>query len=193
MTHKRRKIIIVVVGIWVFSVLIITLVYPYSFVSVHKSYTFTPDPVVVEQYVNDLEEFKSSYKKDLDELTRPSNDDVTMDRTQFLLPLFAQDWLVSKQPVKMSVDDLETILFEVKNARNSLLELMAKKDYTQEQRQYLVDSIDHLLSLEEEIDRIKNGGFVSRKTLNVQFVNLHGSFLSNFMIFKIFYDTVQIG
>ncbi len=183
-----KRIIIGVVGLFIISFVIMTWFYPYSFVSVYKSYAFKPDPIVVDQYVNDLEEFKSSYQEDLDELTTESNYDLTIDRTQYLLPLFEQDWLVSKVPVKMSIDDLGEILFEVKNARKILLELIANEDYTQEQRHYLVNSIESLLSLEEEIVDIKTGIAESRKTLRIQFNNLHGSFLGNFMMFEIFYE-----
>ncbi|MCT2534865.1 hypothetical protein NC661_04000 [Aquibacillus koreensis] len=88
----------------------------------------------------------------------------------------------------MSKEDLDDILFEVKNARKTLLEFISKEDYTQEQRQYLVTSIESLLALEEEIVNIKTGSAESRKTLKIQFSNLHGSFLSNFMMFEIFYE-----
>lgn len=175
----------------VLSVLIVTWYYPYSFISIHKSYSFTPDPVVVDEYRKDVNEFKHSYEKDFDQLTTGSKYDLTIDFTQYLLPLFEQDWLVSKGPVKMSRKDLDNILFEVKNARKTLLGLITKEDYTQEQRQYLVHSIESLLSLEEEIDTIKTGSAESRKTLKIQFSNLHGSFQSSFMTYEIFYERSQ--
>ncbi|MGP4108489.1 hypothetical protein [Virgibacillus sp. L01] len=188
MTNKMKKIIISLVGLFVFFILIMTWFYPYSIFSIHKSYSFTPDPVVVEGYVKDLNEFKSSYEKDLEELRTNSTIDLTTDQTQHLLPLFEQDWLLSKEPVKLSMGDLGNILFQVKNARKTLLELVAKEDYKKEQRRYLVDSIESLLSLEGKIVDIKTGKAESRKTLKIQFGNLHVSFLNNFMMFEIFYE-----
>ncbi|WP_017382051.1 hypothetical protein [Paenisporosarcina sp. TG-14] len=188
MTNKTKKIIISLVGLFVFFILIMTWFYPYSVFSIHKSYSFTPDPVVVDGYVKDLNEFKSSYEKDLEELRTDSTIDLTTDRTQYLLPLFEQDWLLSKEPVKLSMDDLDNILLQVKNARKTLLKLLANEDYKKEQRRYLVDSIRNILSLEEEIVDIKTGKAESRKTLKIQFSNLHGSFLNNFLMFEIFYE-----
>lgn len=193
MTHKVKRIIISVIGLLVFSVLIMTWFYPYSFISVYKSYSFTSDPVVVDEYMMDLNKFKSSYERDLDEQTPGNIYDLTIDSTQYLISLFEQDWLVSKKPVKMSIKDLDNILFAVKNARKALLRLIAKENYTQVQRQYLVDSIESLLSLEEEIINIKTGRAESRKTLKIQFSNLHVSFINNFMMYEIFYKVSQEG
>lgn len=191
MTNKTKKIIVSLVGLFVFFILLMTWFYPYSFISIHKNYSFTPDPVVVDGYVKDLNEFKSSYEKDLDELTTGRNNDLTTDRTRYLLPLFEQDWLISKESVKMGVGDLGNILFEVKNARETLLGLLTQEDYTQEQRLYLVNSIEILLLLEEDIVDIKTGKAESRKTLKTQISNLRVRFMSNFRMYESFYEMSQ--
>lgn len=191
MANKTKKIFISLIGLFIIFILVMTWFYPFSMFSIYKNYPFTPDPVVVDQYVRDLNEFKISYEKKLEESTAEKYIDLTIDRTQYLLPLFEQDWLVSKEPVKISMDDLSSILFEVKNIRNSLFELLAKEDYPEEQRQYLVNSIKSILRLEEDIVDIKTGKAESRKTLRIQFGNLHTSFINNFMMFEIFYERTR--
>lgn len=186
-----KKIVISLVGLFVFFILTMTWFYPYSLMSIHKSYTFKPDPVVVDQYTKDLNEFKSSYEKDLEEQDEEVDIDLTIDRTQYMIPLFEQDWLISKEPVKISVEDLGNILFEVKNARKTLLGLLAQEDYTQNQKQDLIISIEGLLSLEEDIMEIQNAKAESRKTLKIQMNNLRGSFINNFMRYENFYERSQ--
>ncbi|WP_422122387.1 hypothetical protein DHX103_11310 [Planococcus sp. X10-3] len=188
MTKKTKKIILSLAGTAVLFLLLMTWFYPYSAFGISKSYSFTPDPVVVDGYEEDLNEFKSSYEKDFAEMEAASAVDLTIDRTQYVLPLFEQDWLLSKEPVSWSMDDLDYLILEVRSARTTLLELSAAEDYAKEHRQNLVDSIESLLWLEEQIEEIKTGKAESRKTLNIQFGNLHMSFLNNFMMFNIFYD-----
>ncbi|PAV28604.1 hypothetical protein CIL05_15005 [Virgibacillus profundi] len=191
MTNTTKRIMTGFLVSIVIFILIMTWFYPYSFFSVHKSYSYTPDPVIVDGYINDLTEFKSSYEKALEGLTTDKTIDLTIDRTQYVLPLFEQEWLISKDPVNMKKEDLSNILFEVKNTRNTLLNLVARGDYSSEQRQYLVDSIESLLLLEESIAEIKSGKAESRRTLKTQFHNVYGDFIGNFMMFEIFYERSQ--
>ena len=191
MTKKTKKIILSLTGLAVVFLLFMTWFYPYSVFGISKSYSYTPDTVVVEGYEEDLNAFKSSFEEDLAEMGTADQVDLTTDRTQYVLPLFEQDWLLSKEPVNFGMNDLDTILIEVENARTTLLDLSVSEDYTNEQRLYLVDSIKSLLWLEEEIGEIKTGKAESRKTLDIQFRNLHSSFLNNFMMFRIFYERSQ--
>ncbi|MFD1030240.1 hypothetical protein [Metaplanococcus flavidus] len=188
MTAKTKKIVMSLIGISALFLLLMTWFYPYSVFGITKTYSYAPDSVVVEGYEDGLAEFNRSFEEDLEEMGAAGTVDLTVDRTQYVLPLFEQDWLLSKEPVKFSLDDLDDILFEVENARTTLLELSASTDYTKENRRYLVDSIKSLLWLEEQITEIKTGGAQSRKTLRIQFNNLHMSFLNNFMMFRIFYE-----
>lgn len=188
MTKKTKKIIFSLAGLAVLFILLMAWFYPYSVFSISKSYSYIPDPLVVDGYEEDLNEFKSSFEKDLTEMEATDPINLTTERTQYVFPLFEQDWLLSKEPVKFSMDDLDNLLFEVENARTTLLELSAIEDYTKEQRRNLVDSIGSLLLLEDEIVEIKTGKAESRKTLNIQFGNLHMSFLNNFMMYNIFYE-----
>lgn len=191
MAKKKKKMIISFIGLFVIFILTMTWFYPFSMFSIYKNYSFTPDPVVVDEYVRDLNEFKISYEKDLEESTSEKYIDLTVNQAQYLLPLFEQDGLVSKEPVKLDMDDLSSILFEVKNIRNSLLGLLVKEDYLEEQRWYLVSSIGSVLQLEEDIVNIQTGKAESRKTLKIQVGNLHTSLINNFRTFEIFYESTR--
>ncbi|MDQ0159994.1 hypothetical protein J2S77_001981 [Alkalibacillus salilacus] len=165
-----------------------TWFYPYSMLSIHKSYSFTPDSVVVENYAEDLKIFNEAYEEDLEALESADNIDLTVDRTQYLLPMYEQDWLTSDDTVEMDKEKLDKMLFEVKNGREYLLELMVRKDYSEDQKDYLANVISGLLSLEDQLIDLKNGTAESRKTLNSQIRNVQSSFESNFMVFKTFYE-----
>lgn len=191
MTNKMKKILISFIGLFVIFILAMTWFYPFSMFSIYKKYSHTPDPVVIDEYVSDLNEFKISYEKDLEESTSEKYIDLTVNQAQYLLPVFEQDWLVNKDSVKLDMEDLSSILLEAKNIRNSLLGLLVKEDYPEEQRWYLVNSIGNILQLEEDILHIQTGKAESRKTLKIQFSNLHTSLINNFRIFETFYDSTR--
>ncbi|WP_026907258.1 hypothetical protein [Paucisalibacillus globulus] len=187
----KRGLISVVAIISIF-ILIMTWCYPYSNFSIYKSYAYTPDPMMVDGYIKDLDEFKALFEEELEQnYSKDGIMDYTIDRTQYVLPLFEQDWIVSKDTVKFDMDDLDIILFETRNVRQTLLDLIVREDYTSEQRQYLVDSIGSLLILEESIIEIQTGKAKSRSTLNRQLHNLHGDFMTNFILYEIFYDLAR--
>ncbi|WP_026569232.1 hypothetical protein [Sediminibacillus sp. JSM 1682029] len=191
MTNRTKRIIAGAIGLIILYILTMTWFYPYSIFSLHKSYAYKPDPVMVDGYLEDVEEFNDVFGKDLEELESETPIDMTVERTQYILPLFEEEWLVSKNTHKMKEEDLETMLFEVRNARETLLSLVEQGDYSKEQRGYLVLSIESLLSLEESIVDFQNSSFTSRKTLKMQFHNLHVGFMNNFMMYRTFYEVSE--
>ena len=175
-----KGIILGIVSSIVIFILIMTWFYPYSFFSVHKSVSYKPDPVVINEYVKDLKEFKDTYNKSL-----------AKDRSQNILTLYEQDWLVEKDPIKMNENEIDSILFKVNEAKNNSLKLIVQNDYTSEQRQYLVDVIKNLLSLEDLFLDIKNNKFETRSTLSTEFHNLQQDFINSFNLFKTFCEVSQ--
>ena len=117
---------------------------------------------------------------------------LTIDRTQYILPIFDQDWLVSTEPVPMDKNKLDQMLHDVTQSRNTLLMLVAQGDYTGEERGYLVDIINSIIGLEDEIRYVKDRRVFSRLELNTLFDNLRDSFRFNFDIFvTTFYERVK--
>lgn len=161
-----------------------TWFYPLSFFSAHKSFTYTPDSFLEEAYVKNLNDFKKSYSKN-------SQDDVTAKLTPSVLQMYEQNWLVNKDPVIMNDDEFDSILLNVKGAKGTLLRLTVQEKYTGEQRQYLLDCIKNLLSLEETISTIKNDKWESRSTQETIFHNLQMAFDSSLNIFIPFYELSQ--
>ncbi|SDK36785.1 hypothetical protein [Sediminibacillus albus] len=191
MTTITKRIIVGAVSFIVIFILAMTWFYPYSIFSLHKTYNYQPDPVMVDGYLKDVKEFKETFAKDLEEMESERPVDLTVERTQYVLPLFEQDWLISKDKLKMGKEDLDYMLSEVKSIRDTLLSMVEQGDYSKEQRGYLVLSIESLLSLEESIVDFQSSSFGSRKTLRIQFHNLHVAFMNNFMMFTTFYEVSQ--
>lgn len=143
-------------------------------------------------YEDLLNEFKASYEKELKNELESSNEsamDMTIIRTQYILPLFEQEWLVNTESTTMDKNKVDQMLQDVIGSRNTLLQLVAEEDYNDEQRMYVVDTINNFLRLEEEIKYVQDGGYFTRIELNILFNNLHNSFRDNFDFFTtVFYD-----
>ncbi|MEQ6353710.1 hypothetical protein ABNX05_03705 [Lysinibacillus sp. M3] len=167
-----------------------TWFYPYSSFSVKKSYAYHPDRVLYsgKSYEAILSEFKESYQKDLNADIDNEYPNLTINRTQYVLPIFEQDWLMSKDSIPFDAMKLDKMLLDVKQVREVLLELVVQVNYTSEERDYLVNNIKTLLSLEDNITQLKNDKYLSRQELKIQFHNLYVEYIHNFDLFVTFYE-----
>lgn len=178
------------IGLIVVFISVMTWFYPYSIFSVDKSYAYEPEQYLYngKEYEEILSEFKDSYQKDLEADMDNKSANLIIDRTQYILPIFEQEWLVSKSSVPIDETKLDTMLMEVKNARVLLLDLIVQVDLTGEQRDDLVHVIKNFSSLEDSITKLKNEDYASRKELNRQLDSLHSLFIFNFRTYIHFYD-----
>ncbi|MFE7151684.1 hypothetical protein, partial [Heyndrickxia sporothermodurans] len=177
-------------GLWISSLIVCFIVlflfcinwyFPYSPFSFSKSVFYNADNIVVKEYKKELNDFKAIYNSE-------KKNTLTDDRTQYILPMFEQQWLVSGKPVKMKVSDqLHTMLNEVKETKDILIELAFREKYSLETKEYLKIALLTCLSLENEIVELKNSKFHSRSTLNRQIHNLHMSFIRCFDMYATFY------
>ena len=97
MSIKGKRMI---VGLGIFIVLIMLFIaimtwfYPFSPFSIHQSYIYKPGEVLYghdKTYKDILNEFKKSYEKDLNDDLKSNDTNFTVDRTQYILPIFEQD------------------------------------------------------------------------------------------------------
>ncbi|NME07244.1 MULTISPECIES: hypothetical protein [unclassified Psychrobacillus] len=189
-TKRKRKVI----GSGVFIVLVIAFIswyYPLSLFSVHQSFTYHPGSNTHngKTYEEEIGEFKATYEEDLKKDLKSDNYNPTVNRTQFILPIFEQEWLIGTDSKTIDKDKLDRMLFDVQQARNTLLDLVSEGDYSREERGYLVDSINNFLHLEERIRFIRNGKYFSRSDLQRMLGNLHGDFWTGFNYYTtVFYD-----
>lgn len=155
--------------------------YPFSILSIKKSITYNPDDIVVEEFLHNLNDFKGDY-------SREQQGDLTANRTQYILTMYEQKWISSKEPVKINVTDLDSMLLEVKSTRQTLMELAFQENYSTDTRILLKYTIESCLAIEDSILDLKNSQSHSRKTLVLQYQNLHVSFINNFNFFVSFYE-----
>ena len=115
-----------------------TWFYPYSPVSINKSYAYQPKKVLFngKSYNEILNDFKESYEKDLNADLVNDYPNLTINQTQHILPIFEQDWLISKDAVSINSMKLDTILVEVKQVREVMLSLVIQADYTSVQKRF---------------------------------------------------------
>ncbi|RYG72225.1 hypothetical protein EU245_11070 [Lentibacillus lipolyticus] len=196
MSTKRKKVNWGT-GIGGFVILIIIFIsimtwfYPFSPFSVNKSYSFTPKEVLHngKTYEEELSEFKAAYEEDLKKDLEGDNYNPTVDRTQYVLPIFEQEWIIGTDSKSLDKDELDRMLFDVEQARETLLDLVSEGNYNKEEKGYLVDNIKSFLSLEESIRYIRDGKYFSRSELQTLFGNLRGDFRTGFEFYTtIFYD-----
>lgn len=172
---KKRTFLLSIIGLLLLGLLIITWLYPYSSISFIKSVSYDADNVIVEEYVEDLNEFKK---------TNPNPNFL-----ENVLPMYEQDWLITKKPIKIRYNDLDKILLKVEQAKNTLVEFSNQGDYSRYAEDFLKTNIDNCIAIEEEIKSIKESKKHSKKTLRRQFHNLQVSFINNFRIsFLSFYE-----
>lgn len=176
MGTKRKRIIWSITGLIIVFIVVMTWFFPYSPFSVYKSYPYEPDEILFngKTYETILNEFKDSYEKELKADLENEYSNLTIDRTQYILPIFEQDWLMNNGSVAINKMKLGTMLMEVKQARELLLSLIIQVDYTSEERGYLVDLINHFYVIEENINELKKEDYISRRGINRQLDNLYG-------------------
>ena len=191
-TKRKRKVW--GIGSGVFIVLVIAFIswyYPLSLFSIHQSFTYHPGSETHngKTYEEEIGEFKAAYEKDLKKDLESDNYNPTVNRTQFILPIFEQEWLIGTDSKTIDKDKLDRMLFDVQQARNTLLDLVSEGDYSREERVYMVDSINNFLNLEESIRFIRNGKYFSRSDLQRMLGNLQGDFWASFDYYTtVFYD-----
>ena len=191
-TKRKRKVW--GIGSGVFIVLVIAFIswyYPLSLFSIHQSFTYHPGSETHngKTYEEEVGEFKAAYEKDLKKDLESDNYNPTVNRTQFILPIFEQEWLIGTDSKTIDKDKLDRMLFDVQQARNTLLDLVSEGDYSREERVYMVDSINNFLNLEESIRFIRNGKYFSRSDLQRMLGNLQGDFWASFDYYTtVFYD-----
>jgi hypothetical protein len=183
MRRNPKKFIITILACLIIFIFL-SWRYPYAPISIKNSVGYNADNIVVDQYQKKLERFKEVY-----DLTLPSaENDPTINRIQFILPMFEQPWLLKKGDTDISKDELDRMLFEVKEARKVILLLPFEENYSMSTKSYLKMLVDQTLSLEEEIHELQHSTNHSRKTLDRQLRNLHVSFISNFQLLVTFYE-----
>ena len=191
-TKRKRKVW--GIGSGVFIVLVIAFIswyYPLSPFSIHQSFTYHPSSETHngKTYEEEIDQFKAAYEKDLAKDLESDNHNPTVNRTQFILPIFEQEWLIGTDSKTIDKDKMDRMLFDLQQARNTLLDLVSEGDYSREERVYLVDSLNNFLNLEESIRFIKNEKYFSRSDLQRMLGNLQDNFRESFDYYTtVFYD-----
>ncbi|WP_283152771.1 hypothetical protein [Guptibacillus hwajinpoensis] len=172
MSRKTKLTILSLIGALVLFFAIITWFYPYSSLSLHRSISYSPDPYLVEDYTEKMNGLSKKYAEG-------SGDDPTMDRLQYILQMYDQEWLMSEKAVVMTKEDLDNVAFDVKEARNVLIDLSFEETYSADVKKQLRLSIENCLAIEESVEELKDANLLTRDLAQIQYGNLHGTFDSS--------------
>lgn len=191
-TKRKRKVWGIGFGVFiVLGIAFISWYYPLSPLSIHQSFTYHPSSEMHngKTYEEEVGQFKAAYEKDLDKDVKSENHNPTVNRTQYILPTFEQQWLLGTESKTIDKDQLDQIFLDVQQARNTLLSLVSEGDYSREERVYLVDSINAFLELEDSVRMIRNGKYFSRSDLQRMLGTVRGDFRASFNHYTtVFYD-----
>ncbi|WP_349409396.1 hypothetical protein [Pseudalkalibacillus sp. SCS-8] len=184
---KKKKLIGLSFALFLVFILFFNWIYPYSALSVTGSVPYKSDPIVVEQYNKGLKEFKKKYQNHVDE--GGLHQDLTTDRIQYILQMYEQEWLLSKESMSLSKLDLDGILSEVQEARRLLIQLTFEESYDKETKMFLKILLEDTLDLEKRISYLIHSEHHTRQELDNVMGNVHMSFISNFNLFTTFFET----
>ena len=125
---KIRWVIVGILSIILIFTTVITWIYPFSILSVKKSYTYQSEEVLYDgkSYPEIMSEFKESFNKDLQADSENEYPNLTINFTQYILPVFEQDWLISNNTVSIDRVTLDKMFVDVKRGREVLLSLVAQ-------------------------------------------------------------------
>ena len=168
----------------VILILIVSWFFPFSIVSIYKNISYTANPDSARVHSKYLDKLQKLYDES-------SSDDVTTLVLHNISHMYEQDWLVQNDTFKMNQDELAKMLMDMRNARESLLNLTAQEEYSMEQRADLLMITENVLSMEDMIAGMIEIRWENRTVVKRQFKNLHGAFTSCLMLFNSFYDTAQ--
>jgi len=190
-TKRKKNTLLIGLGAFILFVTAFTSwYYPLSPFSIHQSFTYYPGSETHngKTYEEEISEFKATHAKDLEN----AKYNPTVNRTQFIIPMFEQTWLIGTDAKTIDIDKLDRMLFDVQQARNTLLELVSEEEYSTEDKVYMVDSINNFLALEDSIRLIKDGKYFSKSELQRLLGNLQEEFWSSFEYYTtVFYNLAR--
>src|SRR5690606_26419100 len=182
--YLLKKSTFISIGVVLLCILTVIWVYPHSMFGENKTFAYNADDVIVEEFMEDLHNFK-----EINNIG--STRDLASHRLQYVLPVYEQEWLTSKDAVKIKASDLEEMLKEVKSARNTMLELAFEENYSKYAKDFLKMNIQSWLTIEDMIVELTSSQH-SKKEKEILYHNLHVEFINNFRIsLQSFYEEAQ--
>lgn len=173
---KKRTLGLIVI----ISLVLMTLIFPYSFFSVYKPISFKADTIFLKDYRNELNEFRNVNEQN------ESSGRVEY-YTDFILNTYEMD-LMTADRVNVSKRDLNEMLDSIRSLRNLLLIMVFKEELSAESKKYLDQSLRWCLLIEENIVRIKSFPYYTRFQLITLFKNLQNDVQMSFDMYTHFYE-----
>lgn len=190
-----RRGIGIMTGFYVIFILFMSWFYPYSFFSIHKSYSWESYTVYTngKSYESVLDDFRTIHESDLQEsLINGDIPNLTVSYTVGFLYFFEQDWLLSKDSVPMNEMQLHDIHLGLKSFRYNVLNLLAQENFSMEGKNYLVEMVNRIDSLEDRLHLLTSQSYV-RSDLNQEFNHVYGEIFSLLNFYITFYENVMNG
>lgn len=137
--------------------------------------------------------FRTIHESDLQEsLINGDIPNLTVSYTVGFLYFFEQDWLLSKDSVPMNEMQLHDIHLGLKSFRYNVLNLLAQENFSMEGKNYLVEMVNRIDSLEDRLHLLTSQSYV-RSDLNREFNHVYGEIFSLLNFYITFYENIMNG
>jgi len=174
---KKKKWTIIGTSI-VMLYLLISWFFPFHFYSMIKTFTFSPEKKIVENYNNYLKDFKN--RNEIEKIYEDYN--INLEK---IMRMYEQDWLISKNEKSIHIDDIDYILYAIRYGKRHLLDLFNSEYISDEADRYLISVIGDLDFIEQSLYDLKYNS-KNRYWLSKRLNSLQDSFYRNLQSFDMF-------
>lgn len=173
---KRVRIGIILV----LCLVAVTWMFPFSSLSMYKSVSYKSDPVFIENYKNEIEEFEKIHE-------RGEGLDRIQSHTNYLLDeLYGMDLMIATKD-RVTMNDLDHAFNTVRNMNTTLIRFSFDEELSKESREYLELSIYECLIIQDAIRELKGPHFYTRFQLKNLISNLQYRISVSFEKYSHFY------
>lgn len=159
---------------------VITVFFPYSFLSAYTAVSFSSDLPSLQKYKMEVAALRE------ENVSRETEDRVQY-TTDFILDMYEMD-VAAANRVKVGKGDLDEMLNDVQRLRDRLLEFAFEEKLNYEANKYLYAALRSCLSAEDEILWIKSHSYYSRFILIEHLKELQSDLRKSFEMYANFYD-----
>ncbi|WP_138420138.1 hypothetical protein [Aquibacillus sediminis] len=187
----RKQHLIVTISALIIIVIAMGWIYPFSFVSFNKSFTYSAEKSTIDEYTSKLEVFKNLYKTD------EIQPDVTTsyigeEEVQNLLsnPLFT-----TPNREIIHYKDLEQLQKKINTFRLKLthLDRTSMNTYNAKAQRYLYLLLDNSEYMEIQVEKMLDSDFSTKSNLRDDFEEVHVSMITMIEHLTTFYQAYLNG
>lgn len=144
--------------------LVLGYIYPYSNISFYKTTKYNPDQIIVQEYLQLLNNFKDVEK----------NDETSVTTKKIINELHTQ-WLINNKSTSVSKKEINRQIQHLQKIYDNLMQLQTNNsmNYRNNTMDFLIILIEDTGALKNQLQEISDSNFTNRKELQNELSNVH--------------------